>query len=516
MSSVSSTRLMPMHHPSASNMRTSRHPGAANGPSRSDSVTHGGGPSTLDSQLAAIVEFSNDAIYSRTLDGTVVTWNKAAERMFGFAANEILGRSSRVLLPRDRWQEYNQLIKRMRLGQKVQHFETDRLRKDRTRLQVSLTLSPIWDDSGQLAGISTVARDITEQRRMQQALAHSERELTDLFEQASIGLMWVSPAGVILRANHALISLLQCRSSQCVGRRLRRFHADPSYIDQLLMRLRNRESMRNLPMDLRTAAGESRPALVDANALWDRGRFIHTRWFVRDISQRKRLEQEILELSERERRSFAQELHDGLGQQLGGIAYLANVLHAQLLERRAPEADEAARIFVLVRNAIEQTRRLARGLSPIRADPEGLVDALRELAAHTREVFGLACNMTSPKGLLVHDPVLAGHLYRIAQEAVNNAVKHAGARRVDIRLRRTAGEVTLTVCDDGRGISNPPARRSGLGLRIMQYRADLVRGRLKVGPRPARRGTEVRCIAPHAPVQRRRSTPTRSSYGQPA
>jgi signal transduction histidine kinase len=294
-----------------------------------------------------------------------------------------------------------------------------------------------------------------------------------------------------------LLALLQCGPEECVHRSLRRFHAESSTIDDLLTRLAERRVLRSLPLELRTTAGEIKPVLVDANAFWEHGRLVHSRWFVRDISQRKRLEREVLELSDRERQSFAQELHDGLGQQLGGIAYLTNVLHEQLVERRAPEAAEAERIFVLVRNAIEQARRLARGLSPIRAESEGLMDALRELADHTREVFGVDCRFRNQRTVLVDDPVVAGHLYRIAQEAVNNAVKHAEAKSIRIRLQRRTRHLRLTVQDDGKGLGPLPPRRSGLGLRIMQYRADLVRGQLKIGPQRARsRGTEVSCSVP--------------------
>ncbi len=448
------------------------------------------------SQLAAIVEFSSDAIFSRTFDGTVTTWNQAARRMFGYSADEIVGRSCRVLLPPGRREEYRHLAERIRSGETVQHFETERVRRDRTVFPVSLALSPIKDATGRLVGVSTIARDMTEQRQMREALQRSERELTDLFEEASLGLMWISPEGTILRANRALLSLLQCRPKQCLGWPLRRFHAEAAFIHELLTRLAGRQSLRNLSLELVTTRQEIRPVMIDANAFWEKGRLVHSRWFVRDLSQRKRLEREVLELSDRERRSFAQELHDGLGQQLGGIAYLTNVVHERLTARASPEAGEVERIFVLVRNAIEQTRRLARGLSPIRLEPEGLTDALGELAAQTSDVFGVCCNFQSERPIRVEDSVLAGHFYRIAQEAVNNALKHARAKKIVIRLKFEKGLLSLAVEDDGKGFVTPSPSRSGLGLRIMQYRADLVRGRLAVGPRPKGKGTKVTCVAP--------------------
>ena len=327
------------------------------------------------------------------------------------------------------------------------------------------------------------------------ALARREHELQDLFEEASLGIVLTARDGKILRANRAFFELLECAAEQVVGRRLGGFHPDPAAVAGMLAQLAARQTLHNVSTELRTRTGATRHVLVDANALWENGRFVHSRWFVRDISRRKQLELELLELSDRERRGFAQELHDGLGQQLGGVAYLSNVLREKLAERNAPEAPEAARIFGLVRDAIEQTRRVSRGLSPIRSEPDGLMIALAELAEQTTELFRVRCRLLCPRPVLIGDPILAGHLYRIAQEAVNNALKHAKARRISIRLRHDRDRLALVVADDGKGIGPLPPRRQGLGLHIMQYRAGLVRGTLTVQPRRGK-GTEVICAAP--------------------
>ncbi|HZI31192.1 MAG TPA: ATP-binding protein, partial [Candidatus Binatia bacterium] len=144
----------------------------------------------------------------------------------------------------------------------------------------------------------------------------------------------------------------------------------------------------------------------------------------------------------------------------------------------------------LVRDAIEQTRRISRGLSPIRPEPEGLMIALRELAAQTTELFRVRCHFICPRAVLIEDSSLAAHFYRIAQEAVNNALKHGRPRNSDVQLRRQRDKLTLVVADDGKGIGEIPPQRQGLGLHIMQYRAGLVRGTLTVRPRRGR-GTEV-------------------------
>jgi len=148
--------------------------------------------------MAAIVEHSNDAVFSRRLDGSIATWNSAAERIFGFKADEIIGRTSSAILPRGHRDEFRRLVSRIRRGEVVQHFETERLRKDGKRIFVSLTLSPVRDKIGRFISFSTIARDITEQRRAQEALQRSERALADLFQEASVGLIWTNTKGRVL------------------------------------------------------------------------------------------------------------------------------------------------------------------------------------------------------------------------------------------------------------------------------------------------------------------------------
>ncbi len=443
--------------------------------------------------LAAIVRYSNDAIYSRTLDGVITTWNEASARMFGYRAEEILGRSSRLLLPRGHRDEFCRLLARTRRGEVVQHFETDRLRKDGRRICVSLTLSPIRDSAGRLTGFSTIARDITEQRRVYEALARRERELEDLFEEASVGLLLTTRDGRILSANPALRAIFGCTVDECLGRSLADFHPDGAKLADLLDQLSRRETLRNLQTALRSRGGRIKEVLVDASALWERGKVVHIRWFIRDITRRKQLERQVLAISERERRAFARELHDSLGQQLTGIAYLSNVARDRLREQGSPEAPEVARISRLLKQAIEETRRVSRGLSPVRPEPDGLRAALGELAAHTRSVFAIDCRLRCPKPVPIPDSEAATHLYRIAQEAVNNALRHGRARRIGIRLDVRRGMLTLCIADNGQGIRPLSPRRKGLGMRVMQYRAGLLQGTLSVSRRPEG-GTEVRCI----------------------
>lgn len=342
---------------------------------------------------------------------------------------------------------------------------------------------------------SSCTRNSGDRGGAEDRLRRQEAELADLFENASVGLLLVSPEGVVVRANPSFLATIGAKARRVINRALADWMPDLAEEKELLERLARRETLHNHPAELRTRRGTPRYVLIDADGQWEEGRLIHSRWFVRDISRRRQLERDILEISDRERRSFAQELHDGMGQQLGGIAYLAGVLRDSLAEKRLAEVSAAERIAKLARQSLKDARRMARGLAPLRDAPEGLVEALHDLALQTKTVQGARCHLRCSSAILVQDTVTAGHLFRIAQEAVTNAIKHGRARHIQIRLRISKGRLHLVVADDGAGIRMPAPNRTGLGLRIMQYRADLIRGRFAIMKR-RRGGTQVSCSIP--------------------
>ena len=222
-------------------------------------------------------------------------------------------------------------------------------------------------------------------------------------------------------------------------------------------------------------------------------------WFIHgvgfDITERKGLEEAILEISAREQRRIAQDLHDGLGQHLTGIAFMSKVLEAKLSDKTLPEAVEAAQIVKMVNQAIDNTRQLARGLHPVAAEPLGLMSALKKWASEVEALFHIGCNFRCEKQIAIHDANMATHLYRIAQEAVNNAIRHGKTKNIVIRLSGKSGIGTLSIQDDGEGFPKQPASPPGVGLNIMNYRADIVGGSLKVQPNQDH-GITVTCTFP--------------------
>jgi PAS domain S-box-containing protein len=200
-----------------------------------------------------------------------------------------------------------------------------------------------------------------------------------------------------------------------------------------------------------------------------------------NITESRRLEREIQTVSEREQRRIGQDLHDGLGQYLTGIACMVKVLGAKLAEKKLPEAGDAQRITSMVNETIQQTRDLARGLCPVELETNGLQAALQELASRVTKLFNTKCEFNSAGVVQMYDNAAAVHLYRIAQEAINNAIKHGHASEIALGLTSANGQIVLTIQDNGSGLpTNGNHKPSGMGMRVMNYRAAMIGANVQV------------------------------------
>lgn len=215
----------------------------------------------------------------------------------------------------------------------------------------------------------------------------------------------------------------------------------------------------------------------------------------REIAERQRLDREIQAVADRERRRIGQELHDSLCQHLTGTALTAQSLRDKLEGRSAPEVGEADKVIDYIEQGIDLSRNLARGFFAPELDAEGLSFALRSLAENMSERFQIPCRFSGKESIRVPDAIIATQLYRIAQEAVMNAIKHANGTSVRIRLLKNDREVTLRVDDDGIGLPARLPEPSGLGLRLMSHGAALLGADFKISRNP-RGGTTVICKVP--------------------
>lgn len=214
-----------------------------------------------------------------------------------------------------------------------------------------------------------------------------------------------------------------------------------------------------------------------------------------DVTDRRRLEREIVEISDREQARIGQDLHDGLCQQLISLGFDNHALEQQLASRELPEAAAAERMGMVLDDVITEARALSRGLFPVQLEENGLSLALRQLAAGVCARTKVECRMECPQPVSMPDNAVATHLYRIAQEAVNNAVKHSRATSILMQLRVSHNRIELKISDDGIGISVAPESSRGMGLHIMNYRAQAIGSKLSI-ERAAKHGTVVSCSVP--------------------
>jgi signal transduction histidine kinase len=212
----------------------------------------------------------------------------------------------------------------------------------------------------------------------------------------------------------------------------------------------------------------------------------------REMAERQRLDREIAQVADRERRRLGQDLHDSLGQHLTGTALAAQVLKEKLSAKSAPEVTEAEKLVNYLEEGIDLTRNLARGFFSPELDAHGLSVALEGLAENISERFAVNCVFRAGGLIPLRDPAVATQLYRIAQEAATNAAKHADAKQIDICISVDDSELTLAIMDDGVGFANNPSDSKGLGLRLMRHGAALIGGTFKVRQN-GQRGTIATC-----------------------
>jgi PAS domain S-box-containing protein len=338
--------------------------------------------------LAAIVTSSDDAIIGKDLRGIVTSWNRAAERLYGYTAEEMIGQPVLRLIPPERQDEESHILERILRGESTEHYETIRRRKDGIELTVSLTVSPVVDSKGRIIGASKIARNITEQKRVENALRRSERDLSDFFDNASVGLHWVGPDGIIQRVNQTELDLLGYSREEYVGHHIAEFHVDQPVIQKILDRLTCGETLRECPARLRCKDGSIREVLINSNVLFEDGKFIHTRCFTSDITARKRAEQALID--SREELRCALEFEEAVVTNMGEGLYTVN---GQGLVTSVNEAAE--RLFGYTRDELlgrkmhDMTHYKHRDGSPFPAEECAGLQVLREGKAlvHHEDVF---------------------------------------------------------------------------------------------------------------------------------
>lgn len=340
--------------------------------------------------------------------------------------------------------------------------------------------------------------------RVQIALRESEIRYRRLFESAQDGILILNAgSGRITDVNPFLVKLLGINQKNLLGKRLWEiglFH-DVEKSKSAFRELQRDGYIRYEDLPLETKDGRYIDVEFVSNVYLANGIKV-IQCNIRDITERKHLEVEkaILETIEEEQRRIGQDLHDGLCQQLAGIALISKALARKLSTKAPDESAEAFEIADLINQAIDQTRDLARGLSPVEIEVPGLAAALEKFATSIARLYKISCvfvHNQSIKHQHEFSPILATHLYRIVQEAVNNAIQHGKTKRAVITLAITKDQGLLTIQDNGIGFQAKDVDAPGMGLRSMRYRSRMIGARFTIG-RDTGGGTIVSCSFPYS------------------
>jgi len=443
--------------------------------------------------LAAIVDSSDDAIVSKSLDGIITSWNKSAERLFGYAAEEAIGQHITLIVPPGRQSEEVAILERLRRGERVEHFETTRVRKNGTTLDISLSISPVRDAAGRVVGASKVARDVTERKRVERAAAEQARLLDLSFDAIFVRdtadritywnngarqLYGYTPEEALGRVSH---ELLRTKFPEALDRITGRLNRDRRWTGELIHK---RKDGSQLVVASRWALEQrghgNAYSLLETNS---------------DITQQKESEKalkeselaaRLLRLQDEERRRIARELHDGVGQLLAAMSM--NV--SKVKEERSKLSPDAARCIEENSNMIEQISAEIRTMSylfhPPLLDELGLESALKWYVKGFAERSKIAANLELPVdlGRLPKDQEMC--LFRLLQECLTNIHRHSGSSTALVRLWRTPGEIRIEVSDEGRGIHQEiqskiaSGKSAGVGLRGMRERVKQFDGTLEI------------------------------------
>jgi len=446
-----------------------------------------------------LVENADCIILRMSKDGKITFFNEFAQKFFGYTERQILGKNIiGSIIPKidSTGRNLAELAKDIKRQPELYNtYENENICKDGRRVWVAWANKAIHDEKRKITEILCVGHDITERKYMEkqlQLLAAAVRNSNDAITILDL-------EGNIISWNLGAERIYGYSEAEAMKMNISRIIPDHKQDEliSLLERLLKGQDIEFFETQRLTKNNRILDISITATLLKDeKGKPFAITTTERDITERRRLEKEILDITERERELIGQEMHDGMGQVLTGIAVKCKGLVLKLKGKSSEVMKDALVISKLANEAIAQTRDLAKMLYPVDIETGGLVSALKTLSASTEETMAITCRFQYDKSVSVKNLVEAKQIYRIVQEAITNAVRHGKANNIDINLYLTKKGTVLTIENDGLDFPKLSPIRKGFGLKIMQYRTDLIGGSLNIR-KGDKGGTVVTCIFPN-------------------
>lgn len=448
-----------------------------------------------------ILEHITQCVIETDLNGVVTYWNNASEQIFGYSKEEMLNQSLVKIYPSVAEEQFQYDLKQLRNGEEVRG-QWKSITKDGSIVWIDVHARPLKNDAGKPEAIIASAHDIQDLIEIEKELEESKAQAQTILETTVDGIITVDSDGLILSFNQSASRIFGYNEEEVLGKNIKILMPAPHHNqhDSFLERYKEASEGRVIGYR-RELTGKRRdgslfPMELSISEVQWNGKRIFT-GVVNDISERRRLEKEILRISEEERRSLGQDLHDGLGQMLTGISLISQNLARKLKESGSPGADEVQEISDLIKEADEYAKALAHGLVHVDFEEEGLKAALCQLSSQAKKFFNVQCTFNYNCDFKIDDNIQAMHLYRITQESISNAVKHGKAENIEINLSNKDGRIILAITDDGIGFekSRKNNRKKGMGIHIMKYRANILSGHLEI--KEVENKTQIVCSIPH-------------------
>ena len=448
-----------------------------------------------EQRLRGLYEAPHVGIAMTDINGRYLQFNEAFRNICGYSAEELQALDYWALTPHKyEAAEVEQLAALQRTGH-YGPYEKEYRRKDGSLVPLQMSGALLKGSDGQ-SYIWSIVEDITERKRLEAQLAAESARNRLFLRTASDGVHILNSAGVVVEASDSFCAMLGYTRSEVLG-------MHPAEWDPRVAanghRARSADLLKGDRARFNTVHRRKDGTTFDVEVTTESFELdgeLYVYCSARDVTEQRRLERAVLEAADSEQRRLGHDLHDGLGQELTGISMLASALASSERKAGRPGAERIAQLEELTRRAITTCRAVARGLSPLGYTSGGLIEALEEMVSLQRETYGTDARFEAIHGAPLRVGTdTADHLYRIAQEAVTNARRHSHAPLIEVTLDIEPDSVRLEVLDNGTGLPPAAAGSTGMGLRIMRYRAGMIGAQLSIGPGD-HGGTLVACECP--------------------